>query len=252
MTEHPGDADADVRAEIAELGDIEHAWSTVVLLVALLAFSNVMANRVLPAWSYVPWNLTMAAALVGTARRRDRITAAELGAARADLGRGVRWGGVGAAVVAVLYGVAMAVPATRTFFEDRRASADGWTILYRAVVAVPLGTVLLEEVTFRGVLPAVLARRTTWWRAAGWSSVLFGFWHVLPSWNLNSSNEVASSVAGGHIGRLVTVGFAVGGTFAAGMVFCWLRDRSASLAAPIVLHVSTNSLAYLGAWLVLR
>ena len=31
------------------------------------AFSNVMSNRVLPAWAYVPWNLTMAFVLLGIA-----------------------------------------------------------------------------------------------------------------------------------------------------------------------------------------
>ena len=33
-------------------------------LVVVLAIANVMSNRVLPAWPYVPWNLLVAVAVV--------------------------------------------------------------------------------------------------------------------------------------------------------------------------------------------
>jgi membrane protease YdiL (CAAX protease family) len=37
-------------------------------------------------------------------------------------------------------------------------------------------------------------------------------------------------------------------TFAAGLVFCWLRLRSRSLIAPVMAHAATNGLALTVAW----
>ena len=39
------------------------------VVVAVLAISNVMSNRILPSWAYVPWNLSMAFVLLGIAYR---------------------------------------------------------------------------------------------------------------------------------------------------------------------------------------
>ena len=41
-------------------------------------------------------------------------------------------------------------------------------------------------------------------------------------------------------------------TFVAGLVFCWLRFRSRSLVAPILAHLSTNGVALVVAWIVVR
>jgi uncharacterized protein len=45
---------------------------------------------------------------------------------------------------------------------------------------------------------------------------------------------------------------AVAASALAGVVFCWLRLRSGSLVAPVMLHTATNSLAYATAWALLR
>jgi uncharacterized protein len=52
--------------------------------------------------------------------------------------------------------------------------------------------------------------------------------------------------------HLLSIVLAVTATALAGVVFCWLRLRTRSLAAPAVLHLAGNSLAYLIAWIVLR
>ena len=41
-------------------------------------------------------------------------------------------------------------------------------------------------------------------------------------------------------------------TFAAGLIFCWLRLRSRSLIAPVVAHFATNGLALTVAWLTVH
>ena len=50
----------------------------------------------------------------------------------------------------------------------------------------------------------------------------------------------------------VVMDLAVAATALAGAVLCWLRLRAHSLAAPAVLHLAGNSLAYLLAWTVLH
>ncbi len=119
------------------------------------------------------------------------------------------------------------------------------------MLAIPFGTVVLEEVAFRGALPAVLAREWTRVRAVVVSSALFGVWHVLPSWSIGDVNPVVDDILGdGWIARLISVGVAVVGTFVVGLWWSFVRYRSGSLLAPVLAHVGTNSLAYAIAWIV--
>ena len=119
-------------------------------------------------------------------------------------------------------------------------------LAYRALVRIPLGTALLEEFAFRGVLFAAWRRvaRPIW--AAVGSSIVFGLWHVRPSIELLDSNGLATASAG----RIGAVAGAVAATTLAGMVFCWLRMRSRSLLAPYLAHTAANSLALVGVYLV--
>jgi len=52
--------------------------------------------------------------------------------------------------------------------------------------------------------------------------------------------------------RRTAVAAAVVTTGAAGLLFCWLRERSGSLVAPAMLHVATNSLGTLASAIVHR
>ena len=53
-----------------------------------------------------------------------------------------------------------------------------------AVVAAPI----VEEIAFRGVLWAMLARRMDWVHATWITAVLFGLWHILGSLDLHERN----------------------------------------------------------------
>lgn len=211
---------------------------------------NVVSNRVIPKGLYVPWAVLSSVALVLFAVRVDGRSWDDLGLARASWSRGVRWGAVLAGSVLVLYLVAVAVPATRDLFRDDRVA--GWSLgqsVWAAFVRVPLGTVLLEEVAFRAVLPAMLATRTRTWVAVAVSAGLFGLWHVLPAMGLESVNPVADDTVG-RLPQSVTVAASVLSTGAVGVWLWWLRDRSGSLLAPMALHWSTNGLGYLFAYAV--
>lgn len=219
-----------------------------------LVVSNVMANRVLPDWAYVPWNCAVAGTLVGVAVR-DGCTADDLGLARRRVPDGLRWGGAVSAGLLGVYLVGLALPPTRDLFRDERTDIALSEMLLRTLVVVPLGTVLMEEIAFRGVLPAMFRKRLAHrrdgdLRADLAAAVLFGMWHVLPSWNVNEANPVFRDLLPGVVGQALVIAGGVLGTAAAGMGLSWLRNRSGSLAAPALLHCATNSLGYVLGWLL--
>lgn len=214
----------------------------------MLAVSNLMSNRVLPDALYVPWNLAMAAALGGLAWWAG-LRPPELGWQR--WARGARFGLVLAVLTLAVYLLALAMPAASKAFEDQRVDGGVGSLLLNTLVKIPLGTVLLEEIAFRSVLPALAARRWGIVRGSVFASVLFGFWHVLPSMNITNVNPVLADLFGdGPFAGLLGVVFAVAGTTLAGLWFCWLRYWSGSVLAPMIGHFSTNSLGYLFGWIV--
>ncbi|MGH9187818.1 MAG: lysostaphin resistance A-like protein [Acidimicrobiales bacterium] len=225
-------------------------WTPVAVLIAVLAVSNVVSNRVLPESLYIPWNLLVAAAVLAIALRLDGREPDELGLSRATLARGVRVGAIAVGLTTLTFLLAAALPATRDLFDDARAEGQSLPgILYNALVRVPLGTVVLEEVAFRGALPAVLLARVGLRPAVAVSAGLFGLWHVLPAANLREVNPAIEDVFGDASVVLVVV-LAVLATAVAGFFLWWLRRWSGSLAAPALSHWSTNGLGYLLAYLV--
>ncbi len=222
------------------------------MIVLALVLVNVASNRLVPDAWYVPWAVLAAVALVTFAVRVDGRTAEELGLAAHQAPRGLRWGGLLAGLVLVAYLVAMAFPDTRELFRDDRVA--GWSLprtLYAALVRVPLGTVLLEEVAFRAVLPAMLLVRTRAWVAVAVSAGLFGLWHVLPSLGLEAVNPVAEDTVG-RLPGWVTVAGSVVSTALVGVWFQFLRRRTDSVLTPMALHWATNGLGYLFAWYAWR
>jgi uncharacterized protein len=195
----------------------------------------------------VPTCVAAAALLVALARR-DGCSWSALGLGRESLEPGLRWAGALVAAVLLGYLVAVALPATRQAFADTRAtSLSGAALLGHLLVRVPLGTALLEEVAFRGVVYAMVERRRGVRAAVVGSSLLFGLWHVLPSLGLRRANAAVADVLGsGPAGAVVA---AVAATTLVGVVLCELRRRSGGLLAPFALHWALNALGLLVAWL---
>lgn len=211
---------------------------------ALAAYNNLLGGFIPSPW-YVPAHLVAVAVIVAAARRLG-LGGAELGATGWAVG--VRWGLAVALVVVAGIGLAALVPALRPLLEDERvAGASGWIIAYRALVRIPLGTVLLEEVAFRGALLAAWTRWQGRVAAVVGSSLVFGLWHVRPTLELLDTNDLAGSLPA----RLAAVAGAVALTTLAGAFFAVLRLRAGSLAAPMVAHAGINSAALVAAWLVL-
>lgn len=178
--------------------------------------------------------------------RTTGLRAREVGLDRRLLRRGLAYALSGVAVVAVVYAVAAWLPVTRSAFLDERYRTDLGTAIRTAFVVIPLGTVMFEEVAFRGVLWGLLRRGRTGNTATAVSSLLFGIWHVLPSLRLNRVNPAVTDLAGpGRPGQLLAVTAVVVFTAAAGVLLCELRRRSGSLLAPIGLHWAVNGLGVL-------
>ena len=178
--------------------------------------------------------------------RRAGLSWHDLGLSRRTLLPGLKYAVGAVLAVTVVYAAGAAVPLTRPAFNDVRYHLHPGAALLTAFIVVPLGTVLLEEVAFRGVLLGLINRH----RGAAWasvtSSVLFGLWHILPSLRLGQANRAVGAALGADAtGRVLTVLAAVGFTALAGLLLCELRRRSGSLLAAAALHWATNGLGLL-------
>ncbi|HEX7538425.1 MAG TPA: CPBP family intramembrane glutamic endopeptidase [Dermatophilaceae bacterium] len=225
----------------------------------------------------------LAALLLLVLARMAGLTWQELGFGRPALMRGLQFAAVAAVAVAVVYAVAVSMPVTRGAFRDTRYRMGPGRALYTALVAIPLGTVLFEEVAFRSVLWGLLSRDYGILTATAVSAGLFGLWHMLPATALaRTHTSVQGRSAEGEVGEgrsvhgrsaegenaegenaegedaegdtaagprrlTITVLATIAFTTLAGIVFAELRRRSGSLVAPIGLHWATNGFGVLAA-----
>lgn len=154
----------------------------------------------------------------------------DLGMGRRAVRQGARWAVIAAVVVAAVLLTGVAVPWIRSAFLDVRYQMDASSALVTALLVIPLSTILLEEIAFRGVLFGLLhqRQRTAW--AFGVSSALFGLWHIVPY------------LPAGRYGAVAAI---VGTTALLGLLLCELRRRSGSLLAAVGGHWAANGLGVL-------
>ncbi|MFL6130948.1 MAG: CPBP family intramembrane glutamic endopeptidase [Mycobacteriales bacterium] len=189
-----------------------------------------------------------AAFLLGVGRAAG-LSWEQLGLGSGSLARGALWGGVCAAAVVVGFAVVLAVRPAHRFFQDVRYRLGIRSALATAFLVVPVGTVLFEEVAFRGVLWALLEDAKGPVGATALTSLLFGAWHILPAVDLARTNTTLAG-SGGRAKLVATVLGTVAFTAAAGVVFAALRRHSGSLLAPVLLHWATNAAGVLGSAIV--
>src|SRR5437868_8632438 len=218
--------------------------------VAVLVAANVLNNRIAP--RFAPLTSAVATGVLVAMARRSGVNWQEIGFT--DSAMGAKIGGALAAGVAVVYTAGITVPRTRQFFHDDRArSLSRSEAFEQALFQVPFGTVLLEEVGFRGALYAMLRRTHGVSTAVAVSSGLFGLWHILPAIAMARANPALGALTAGESpNRLDTARVVVGSvvsTSLAGVLFCELRRRG-GLLAPSLFHLATNSLGYLYARIV--
>lgn len=221
----------------------------VCLLSGLLLVWSAVADLALGETLYTSRNLALTVLLIVAWWRYRGSTwhqvAHEIGLVH--LVRGLRWGAAASAVVgvALIIGVLLAewVSPIAMLLADERATRFADDLLFVALVRIPLGTAVFEEVAFRGILLAAGFRVLSTWRAVTVSSLVFGLWHIPPTIVALWVNGVSATAGEG----MLTIAGAVLATTIAGYGFAWLRLASGSILAPILAHCATNSLALVAA-----
>src|SRR3954469_19957810 len=208
--------------------------------VVVLAGINVVDHTLHPPW----WVRALEGAGLVVWARLDGLSWAQLGLGRDRLLAGTRWGLAPIGLVGRLYVIGVLLPLTRPAFQDVRYHLPLGEALRSAFVVIPLGTVVLEELAFRSVLWGFLSRHLRQGQVLVTTSVIFGFWHVLPSLHVGASNRGVSDAVGGAGNGPVVVGTVVLTTIG-GLVFGELRRRSGSVLASMGAHWAFNALGVL-------
>lgn len=227
-------------------------WPLVLVVVALIAF-NVVNNRVAPQGHYLLWAFGGSFGLLAIGVL-DGNSWTDMGLGWGYIIPGLIWGVGSVAVVTTGYVLAATFRKGRDAMHDERvASLSGPRLMFQALVEVPFGTVLFEEIAFRAVLFSMLARRFGVVPAIVISSILFGLWHILPSIGTHEQSAALGSVVGeGRRGNILAVALSVLTTSIAGVVFAGLRLVSGSVLAPMGLHWATNGMGYFFSWTIIR
>ena len=218
------------------------AWAPLAAMSGgLLVWGNVLVPA-LPAATGLRTAVNLGTALaVLVVARAAGLGWRELGLARGTWRPGAAWGGAALGLAAASYAVALLIPATRVLVEDPRVEGLSVSaLLVRALVLIPLGTVLAEEVLFRGVLLATASRFLPAGAALAVTAVVFGLWHLSTA-RRPAGAGVSPVLSGASIAGTVLV------TALGGLAFGWLRQRTGSLLAPIGLHLGTNSVGLVAA-----
>jgi membrane protease YdiL (CAAX protease family) len=207
--------------------------------VALAGYNNLLGAQ--------PWHRrwypavnALAAAVLLAAASASGLTLADLGLRRDRLRAGFRLGSAAAAPVVAGFGLAAVIPGGRRLLDDQRiAGLDRRQLAYQVLLRIPVGTVAWEEVAFRGVLQAALRRVLAEPAATAVGSAVFGLWHIRPTAEALAINRLAAD-RGARITAVTAVAAVTAG---AGALLSLLRERSGSLAAPVLLHLAANCAA---------
>ena len=204
--------------------------------IALAGYNNFVGLR--------PWHRrwypavnALAATVLLVAATASGLTADDLGLRRDRLHSGLGLGSAAAGPVVAAFGLAALNPATRPLLNDQRiAGLDRRQLAYQVLLRIPVGTVAWEEIAFRGVLRAALRRVLAEPAATVVGSAVFGLWHIRPTAEALAVNRLAA----GRGARIAAVIAVAAGTAGAGALLSLLRERSGSLAAPVLLHLAAN------------
>jgi len=209
---------------------------------AVLGVWNLLLRPAVADRYHMPFGLVVAAVVVLLGLWAG-LGASGIGLDPGRLGCGLRWGAIAAGVVTIVVLVGVLLPTTHGSFDVPRAHVNLRDLALQVLVVIPLRTVLVEELAFRGTLLGLLLDLLPRWWAVASCSVLFGLWHL---------GGVVTTTTGGAA-HVALVGFGtVAATAAAGVALCWLRLRSQSLAAPLLAHLATDTMPLVAAWLVVH
>jgi membrane protease YdiL (CAAX protease family) len=207
--------------------------TSLVLLLSLLVVCN-FGFAFSDGWSRWGWQ---AFAFVGLffVYRYAKLSLADIGLSRARVGQGLKYGLITIAVI--LLALIIAYLIKQNIFRDSRYHHSLSSAIGAGLFILPLKIVLFEEVAFRGIMPALLKNLgSKTWVVFVVTSGLFALWHILTA-------PKSSNVSVGHYSNLLILGAVFVTTFLGGIIFYYLRYKSDSLVAPIMVHWLINGSA---------
>ena len=218
--------------------------STLVILLLGIGATDWLVTQALPRPVEILVKALLAVGFVAYAAIVLGLSSSELGLARHDVRRGFVVGGIAAGCILATIAVLVVVPASRGYFTSSRVRTDSSSLHWlEPLLFIPFGTVLFEELIFRGALLGATLRRFDTRGAVAVTSMVFGLWHLPDAIDATSGSSL--HVAAAAAGTILV-------TTAAGVLFALLRLRSASLVAPVLAHLAFDAGAYVVALAALR
>lgn len=215
------------------------------LVILILLYGTVLA-RLVPKKFHLWLNISIAAVaiLVGFA---FNLTLNQMGLGLRHILPGIFVAVAASAIITIITLGISAIPFLRHYFlGDDLAHASGKLIAFEAAIRIPLGTALIEEILFRGVLLGLLLTHNSVIVSVVISSVIFGLWHIFPTINTLESNDGVAAIMHSKKRKAGSVAGTVIVTFIAGLMFGWLRIIANSVIAPWLVHWSINASGVLG------
>ena len=213
-----------------------------ILLALLIVCYGALLSYTLPKKTHLGLNVLFAviAVFVGIL---SGLTLGMMGLAPSLMIKGAIYAAGIVALIVVGVFVASRLPLVGHFFANESfAKQSKKRVFYEAGFRVPLGTALLEEVLFRGLLLGLLLQNNSISVALLLSSVIFGLWHIFPTVNQLEANQAAKDMVAGRRGRrILSVIAVVMTTSIAGLCFGGLRIWSDSLVTPWLVHWAINA-----------
>jgi uncharacterized protein len=217
-------------------------WGAVCCCLVVLAVWNALIRPHLAQELHPLGGLVVAAAVLGIAWWSG-LGLADLGLEPRRVPAGLAWGGAAFGLVALVLAIAIALPTTRAHFHTQRGAVGLGTLLFEVLITIPIGTILVEEIAFRGVLLGLFGRLTSPVWAVVWCSLAFGLWHA--DGVIRGTGGSGLHIAAATIGTILATG-------GAGVAFCWFRLMSKSLLASFLAHLATNTLGLVAVWIVVH
>ena len=210
------------------------------VLATLLGVYNVLRSWVVPDDAHFVLNVGVGLTVIAAAGAIG-LDHRDVGLGWEHLADGLRVGALAFACVALIVAIAVSPLSPLTVTDDRVDISSG-ELLLRAAIVIPVGTVLFEELLFRGVLHNLLRSQLDLMHATVIGAAFFGAWHLAPVWFRYTDAGIFDPE------RLAALAGTFVATFTAGLGFLWLRHRAQHLAAPILAHTATNSATLVLVW----
>lgn len=225
-----------------------------VLIALLVGWGNIGSSLLAPT-AILPggsWAFVLAGVMLTTVAllfaRRGGLDLAGLGLRSPDRWRGAAIGlGAGTAIAlgAVLFTQLAAIVVGGPVVYDPLRDVTAPDLARHLFVFLPIGTVLPEEIAFRGTLVGLL-RKGSLRRAMLGSAAAFALWHAAVAVVTVNATTLAASVwvLPAIVGALAVV-------FAGGIVLAWLRLVTDTLASTLAAHWAFNATLLVGLWTLL-